>query len=244
MGDDTGDDTGDTSRSLAGRLLFPGITADTQLGTIEEQMREALATLDQSLAAAGTDRRSLLTVHIWLRDMALFDRMTAVWNAWIGDDAPPSRSCVSGGSLNPDALVELVASAVHPGSGTAPAPIERYGLVGGAGRPTMCLALAWRDWFTVCTLAHDCSAGIAGQTAQILAVFDGYLADAGVAKSDILTMDIWLKRIADDAVVRDVIGDWLAPTEWPAGSCVRADMAREDMLIEIRITALRAVSSA
>lgn len=225
--------------ALAGRLVFPGITAHAGLGSIEEQMSAALATLDQRLAAAGTDRRSLLTVHIWLRDMALFDRMTAVWNAWIGDEAPPSRSCVSGGSLEPEALVELVASAVLPGPDAAPAPIERYGLVGGAGRPSMCLALACRDWFTVCTLAHDCSADIAGQTAQVLAAFDGYLAEAGVDKSDILTMDIWLKRMSDDAVVRDVVGAWLAPGAWPAGSCVRADMAREDMLIEIRITALR-----
>lgn len=236
-------DASDMPRALAGRLLFPGITAQERLGSIEEQMSEALATLDQRLAAAGTDRRSLLTVHIWLRDMALFDRMTAVWNAWIGDDAPPSRSCVSGGSLKPEALVELVASAALPGTDAAPVAIERYGVVGGSGRPTMCLALAYGDWFTVCTLAHDCSADIAGQTAQVLTAFDGYLAEAGVDKADILTMDIWLKRLADDAVVRDVIGDWLAPGKWPAGSCVRADMAREDMLIEIRITALRPAPS-
>ena len=71
--------------------------------------------------------------------MALFERMTAVWNAWIGSDAPPSRSCVSGGSLNPDALVELVASAALPGPDANRAPIERYGLVGGAGRPPVAL---------------------------------------------------------------------------------------------------------
>ena len=229
------------------RLLFPAIAANPQLDTIEDQMDEALGRLDARLAAAGTNRRSLLTVHIWLCDMACFDRMTAVWNAWIGSDAPPSRSCVSGGSLDPDlggSLVELVASAALPvGAGaTPPAPIERYGVVSGAGRPTMCLALAYEDWFTVCTLAGDGSADIAGQTAQILDAFDAYLAEAGVDRADILTIDVWLKRVADDAVVRGAVEEWLAPAaEWPAAasSCVRADMAREDKLVEIRITATR-----
>jgi enamine deaminase RidA (YjgF/YER057c/UK114 family) len=246
-GDDEGASAPPPAEQIGGRLLFPTIAANPQLDTIEEQMGEALGRLDARLAAAGTDRRSLLTVHIWLRDMACFDRMTAVWNAWIGSDAPPSRSCVSGGSLDPDlggSLVELVASAALPvGAGaTPPAPIERYGVVSGAGRPTMCLALAYEDWFTVCTLAGDGSADIAGQTAQILDAFDAYLAEAGVDRADILTIDVWLKRVADDAVVRGAVEEWLAPAaEWPAAasSCVRADMAREDKLVEIRITATR-----
>lgn len=231
-------------RTNGGRLLFPSITAQARLGSsIEEQMSEALSSLDARLAAAGTDRRSLLTVHIWLRDMDFFDRMTAVWNAWIGSDAPPSRSCVSGGSLNPDtvnSLVELVASAALPGPDATPAPIERFGLVRGPSRPTMCLALAYEDWFTVCTLAADGTADVSGQTAQILATFDTYLAEAGVDRSSVSTMEIWLKQITDDAVVREVVEHWLAPAEWPASSsCVRADMAREDKLVEIRITAQR-----
>eukprot|EP01043_Picozoa_sp_COSAG02_P062030 COSAG02_NODE_8462_length_2564_cov_2.818661_2_plen_250_part_00 len=223
-------------------VLFSGLTAQATLhGSIEEQMSEALGRLDDCLAASGTDRRSLLTVHIWLRDMAFFDRMTAVWNDWISScsDAPPSRSCVSGGSLSPEALDSLVAldaSAARPSPDATPAAIQRYGLV---SSPTMCLALAYDDWFTVCTLASDGSADIAGQTAQILATFDSYLAEAGVDRSDILTMDIWLKRMPDDAVVRDLLEKWLGPAEWPPGSCVRADMSREDKLVEIRITARR-----
>ena len=114
------------------RLFFSGITAQERLDDITDQTRSALDILDARLRDAGTDRRSLLTVHIWLKDMALFQKMTAVWNDWIGDQDPPSRSCVSGGSVQPDALVQVVATAAMPGSAQATAAIERFGLVRGA----------------------------------------------------------------------------------------------------------------
>jgi enamine deaminase RidA (YjgF/YER057c/UK114 family) len=225
--------------SVADKLCFAGISPRDQQGGIAEQTRNALEQLDARRAQAGTDRSALLTVHIWLRDMALFQEMTAVWNDWIGSEAPPSRSCVSGGSLNPDALVEIVATAAAPAQPQSNHAIERYGLVRGEGRPTMCLGLAYRDWFAVCTLASDYSADIAGQTQQILRVFDTFLEESGTDKSNILTMDIWLKRLSDKAVVDATLADWLAADHLPGGSCVRADMARPEMLIEIRITASR-----
>lgn len=225
--------------TIAGKLCFSGITPRAGAGDITAQTRDVLAQLDARLAEAGTDRTSLLTVHIWLRDMALFDAMTAEWNAWIGDAEPPSRSCVSGGSLDPDALVEVVATARSPHLPDDGAAIERFGLVRGPGRPTLCLALADRDWFTVCTLAPDCSADIAGQTRQVLDQFDTFMAEAGVNKSGILTMDVWLKNMTDKAIVDDTLAAWLPANQKPSGSCVRADMARPEMLIEIRLSAHR-----
>ena len=44
--------------------------------------------------------------------------------------------------------------------------------------------------------ADDTSAGVQGQTAQILAKIDGYLAQAGTSKSKILTAQIWLPDIS------------------------------------------------
>ncbi len=232
-----------SSMTIAGTLCFSGIRSRDGEVDITKQTRDVLAQLDARLAAAGTDRSSLLTVHIWLRDMALFDAMTAEWNAWIGADEPPSRSCVSGGSLDPDALIEVVATAAAPNHAPNHAEdqvmIERFGLVRGPGRPTLCLALAYRDWFTVCTLAPDCSQDIAGQTRQVLTQFDTFMAEAGADKSDILTMDIWLKNMHDKAIVDDTLAAWLPADHQPSGSCVRADMARPEMLIEIRITTRR-----
>jgi enamine deaminase RidA (YjgF/YER057c/UK114 family) len=228
-----------TSINYGNRIYLSGITAQENLGGIGDQTRKALDILDARLAEAGTDRKSLLTVHIWLRDMTLFQEMTAVWNDWIGTYDPPSRSCVSGGSLQPEALIEVVATASIPGPEQENTSIERFGIVEGEGRPTMCLGLACKDWFTVCTLASDCSEDITGQTKQILRDFDTFLAEARTGKSKILTMDIWLKRVSDSATVNDVLMSWLVPDQLPSSSCVRADMARPEMLIEIRITASR-----
>ena len=227
------------SKIIADTLCFSAIAPRSKAGDIAAQTRDVLAQLDARLADAGTDRSALLTAHIWLRDMALFQDMTAEWNNWIGAQEPPSRSCVSGDSLDPGALIEIVATAASPARPDNKTAIERYGLVHGEGRPTMCLALAYHDWFTVCTLASDCSEEIAGQTWQILTVFDDFLGEAGAEKSNILTMDIWLKRMSDKAVVDDVLAAWLEPGHAPAGSCIHADMARPEMLIEIRITAMR-----
>lgn len=227
------------SITCADRVFFAGITADHLDGDITAQTRNALDILDTRLEAVGADRGALLTVHIWLKDMALFREMTAVWNGWIGRHGPPSRSCVSGGAIDTDALIQVVASAARPAPHGHAASIERFGLVRGPGRPTMCLALAYGNWFTVCTLASDCSQGVAGQTKQILAEFDRYLGEAGAAKSNILTIDIWLKHSADRSAVNDVLQSWLVPGQLPSSSWVRADMARPEMLIEIRITAAR-----
>lgn len=229
--------------TISDKLCFSGITPRSKERDIAAQTRNVLEQLDARLAEAGTDRSALLTVHIWLRDMALFQEMTAEWNNWIGAQEPPSRSCVRGGSLDADALIEIVAVAVSPTSKLSKTPIERYGMVRGEGRPTMCLAIAYGDWFTVCTLAPDCSVGIAGQTRQVLTVFDDLLDEAGASKSGILTMDIWLKDMRDQAAVDDVLAAWLSPEQSPVGSCVRADMARPEMLIEIRITVMRSVSA-
>jgi len=234
------DDTSPSSMTIADKVCFSGIAPRNHDGDIATQTRDVLEQLDARLAESGTDRSALLTVHIWLRDMAQFRVMTAEWNTWIADEEPPSRSCVSGGSLDPDALIEIVATAASLAPIENATAIERYGLVRGAGRPTMCLALAYHDWFTVCTLASDCSQDIAGQTRQVLAAFDGFLSEAGADKINILTMDIWLKRMGDKAVVDGVVAEWLEPGQSPAGSCVRADMAQPEMLIEIRITARRA----
>ncbi len=117
--------------------------------------------------------------------------------------------------------------------------IERYGLIQGPGRPSICLGLAHGDWVTVCTTAPDRSADIAGQTRQVLDILEGYLVDAGGDKSDLLTAQIWLKHMTDYETVNAVWNDWIDPANPPARSCVSANMSKPESLIEIRITAAR-----
>ena len=220
-----------------GQVRLSGITARDLSGDIRAQTLDVLTIVNERLAERGMDRASVLMVHIWLSDMSLFQGMTAEWNNWVGDLAPPSRSCVSGTPVVPGALLEVEVAAILPGAPIGKEAIQRYGLVKGPGRPTMCLALGHSDWFTVCTLASDCSVGITGQTQQILDVFEGFMDAAGVARSDACKLEIWLKSVDDFDTVGGVLETWFAPAQPPAASVVGANMASPDMLIEIRLTA-------
>lgn len=70
-----------------------GQFADDYTGDIAAQTRETLAKLDALLADCGSDRSHLVSVTIWLRDMADFAGMNAVYDAWIDPANPPTRCC-------------------------------------------------------------------------------------------------------------------------------------------------------
>lgn len=116
---------------------------------------------------------------------------------------------------------------------------ERYGIISGPGRPSICLGMARDRWMTSCCLATDLSQDIQGQTRQIFEVFDQHLTESGSDISRVLFAQVWLKNMSDYAAMNEVWNDWIDPAHPPARSCVRADMANENHLIEIRITAAR-----
>lgn len=76
-----------------GMVHIGGQFADDHSGDIGAQTRETLAKLDALLAECGSDRSHLVSVTIWLRDMADFDAMNAVYDAWIDPANPPTRCC-------------------------------------------------------------------------------------------------------------------------------------------------------
>lgn len=52
-------------------------------GDITAQTAEVLSRIDALLAEAGSNRTRLLTATIYLRDIADFAEMNAVWEAWL-----------------------------------------------------------------------------------------------------------------------------------------------------------------
>jgi enamine deaminase RidA (YjgF/YER057c/UK114 family) len=87
--------------------------------------------------------------------------------------------------------------------------------------------------------ASDTTQGIKGQTAQVLAKIDGYLGEAGTSKSNLLSANLWIKDMALFAEMNAVWNAWVDPANPPARACVRADMARPEVLIEIMVTAAK-----
>jgi enamine deaminase RidA (YjgF/YER057c/UK114 family) len=80
---------------------------------VAEQTRDILATIDKLLHAAGTDKSKLLTANIWLTDIATFDQMNQVWDAWVTPGNPPARACVESKLAHPDFKVEIMVTAAR-----------------------------------------------------------------------------------------------------------------------------------
>ena len=84
---------------------------------------------------------------------------------------------------------------------------------------------------------QDASAGIAGQTGQVLQAIDDLLKSAATDKSHILRADIFLADMADFGGMNEVWESWVPQGAAPARATVQARLARPDLKIEIVIIA-------
>lgn len=78
---------------------------------IRGQTENLLASIERLLTQAGSDKSRLLMVTIYLADMADYDGMNAVWDAWLPAGCAPARACVQARLANPAFRVEMVVTA-------------------------------------------------------------------------------------------------------------------------------------
>ncbi|MFT3664643.1 RidA family protein [Piscinibacter sp.] len=83
----------------------------------------------------------------------------------------------------------------------------------------------------------DVTQDIRGQTAQVLAMVDRLLAEAGSERSRILMAQIYLADLADFDGMNAVWDDWVAPGHAPPRATVQARLADPGWKIEIVVTA-------
>jgi enamine deaminase RidA (YjgF/YER057c/UK114 family) len=88
----------------------------------------------------------------------------------------------------------------------------------------------------------DATQGIRGQTAQVLAMVDRLLEEAGSDKAHILRAQIYLADLADFDGMNAVWDDWVAPGDAPPRATVQARLARPEWRIEIVVTAAQITS--
>jgi enamine deaminase RidA (YjgF/YER057c/UK114 family) len=93
------------------RAYLAGLTAADTTQNIQGQTRQILDRIDHYLREAGTDKSKLLTANLWIKDMALFRDMNAVWNDWVDPLNPPCRACVRADLARPEVLVEIMVTA-------------------------------------------------------------------------------------------------------------------------------------
>ena len=78
---------------------------------ITGQTQQVLAAIDALLARAGSDKSKLLRVEIFLKDLADFPGMNAVWEAWLPAGNAPPRATVQATLAKPEWRVEMVVTA-------------------------------------------------------------------------------------------------------------------------------------
>jgi len=86
----------------------------------------------------------------------------------------------------------------------------------------------------------DTTQDIRGQTAQVLAMVDRLLAEAGSDKSRILMTQIFLADIKDISAMNEVWDAWIPAGNTPPRATVQAAMANPAYKIEIVVTAAAA----
>ena len=80
---------------------------------------------------------------------------------------------------------------------------------------------------------------IKAQTQNILDNIDAQLASVGSNKSKILSANLWITDFENFSGLNEVWNAWIDPDNMPARACVRSELARPDLLIEIMITAAK-----
>ncbi len=78
---------------------------------------------------------------------------------------------------------------------------------------------------------------VTDQTREILSQIDSLLSQAGTSKDNILSATIWLADIKDFKKMNSVWDGWVSVGNTPARACVEAKLAREELRVEIQVTA-------
>lgn len=90
-----------------GAVYLCGQVAKDKYQNITEQTVTMLEEVDTLLAQAGSSREHLLSATIYLKDIADYDAMNAVWDAWVPTGHAPARACVQAAIAEPEYLVEI-----------------------------------------------------------------------------------------------------------------------------------------
>lgn len=86
-------------------------------------------------------------------------------------------------------------------------------------------------------VADDTTQDIRGQTAQVLAMIDRLLAEAGSDKTCILSTQIFLTDVGEIAAMNEVWDAWVPAGHTPPRATVQAALADAGYRIEVVVTA-------
>lgn len=88
-------------------IYLCGQTHGERTASIQEQTQVCLEKVEKLLTEYGSDKNHILSVTIYLKEMALFQDMNEVWDQWVEVGYEPARACVEAKMARPEILVEL-----------------------------------------------------------------------------------------------------------------------------------------
>jgi enamine deaminase RidA (YjgF/YER057c/UK114 family) len=95
-----------------GIVFLAGHVAEKTEGrSLGEQTTEVLALLEETLEAVGSDKSRILSVQIFLTDIAKIAEMNEVWDAWVPKGTAPARATVEAKLASPGHDIEITAVA-------------------------------------------------------------------------------------------------------------------------------------
>jgi enamine deaminase RidA (YjgF/YER057c/UK114 family) len=95
-----------------GFIFLAGQVADDPSTDVEDQTRQVFAGIDRLLAAAGADKRPILTANVYLADIGDFAAMNRAWDAWVAQDAKPARATIEAALAASEYRVEIQVTAL------------------------------------------------------------------------------------------------------------------------------------
>lgn len=96
----------------SGQVAFDPTTGEIVQGGVEAETRQVLTNLKNVLEAAGTDLAHVVKTTVFLRDMADFPKMNAIYAEFFIEN-PPARSTVAVAGLPRGVAVEIEAIALR-----------------------------------------------------------------------------------------------------------------------------------
>ncbi|GAB4404747.1 MAG: RidA family protein [Anaerolineales bacterium] len=97
---------------VSGQLPIDPSTGEKRVGSIEEQTEQALRNVEAILRAAGSSLNKVLKTTVYISDIALWDRVNAVYARFFGDHRParavvPTRELHFGFQIEIEAIAAL-----------------------------------------------------------------------------------------------------------------------------------------
>ena len=95
-------------------VYLAGQVPDDPSGDAEAQTADILRQIDGLLSRAGTNKAYLLTVQVFLADMADYPAMNRAWDAWLDPRHKPARLTAQAALADPAWRVEITGIAALP----------------------------------------------------------------------------------------------------------------------------------